>query len=189
MSDRAHLIIFDSPIGFCGFVHIDQVLQTLRVGFESRQSCRQAFETFEGDLHCPEQPNAWESNFADRLVSSLHSDHDRDDDFSDIEIADGHLTDFQKAVSDACRQIGFGKTVSYGELAQKVGHPGAARAVGSVMSRNRFLLIVPCHRVLGSNGLGGYAAPSGTGTKKQLLEIEGHIWPSPRKTETQTALF
>jgi len=185
MSDSIRLFVFETPIGYCGFMHVNQVLQRLRVGFESLESCEAAFE---GDLRCVAKPDSWEKKLARRLADSLDSDHDGKDDFLDVVIADDHLTPFQKSVSDACRRIGFGQIISYGQLADQVGHPGAARAVGSVMSRNLFLLIVPCHRVLGSNGLGGYSAPGGTGTKLQLLQIEGHQWPAG-KSEIQAALF
>ena len=63
--------------------------------------------------------------------------------------------------------------MTYGELAETVRHPGAARAVGSVMSNNRYPLIVPCHRVLASGGrLGGYSAPQGLAMKERLLAAE-----------------
>ncbi len=186
MADTVRLYVFDSPIGFCGFVHIDKVIQRLRIGFETMDSCEAAFD--EAGLGRVSRPNAWEQKLAKRLTGSLHSNHDPEDNFLDIDIADDHLTSFQKSVSDACRRIRFGEVISYGQLARQIGRAGAARAVGSVMSRNRFLLLVPCHRVLGSNGLGGFSAPGGTGTKKQLLEIEGHRWPAC-KSEAQAALF
>jgi methylated-DNA-[protein]-cysteine S-methyltransferase len=76
-------------------------------------------------------------------------------------------------VLQACRKIAPGKTLTYAELADKVGSPGAARAVGNCMARNRFPLIIPCHRVVGSNGhLGGYSAAEGIPFKKRLLELE-----------------
>jgi methylated-DNA-[protein]-cysteine S-methyltransferase len=63
---------------------------------------------------------------------------------------------------------------TYGDLAAAIGSPGAARAVGSVMARNCFPLIVPCHRVLGAGGsLGGYSAPDGLRMKRRLLAMEG----------------
>ena len=68
--------------------------------------------------------------------------------FDDLEIDDGHLTGFGRKVIAACRQIAWGETLTYGELARRAGRPGAARAVGSVMARNRVPLIVPCHRVV-----------------------------------------
>jgi methylated-DNA-[protein]-cysteine S-methyltransferase len=84
------------------------------------------------------------------------------------------LTDFQRRVSLACRQIAWGNTCTYGELATRIGSPRAARAVGSVMARNRLPIVIPCHRVLGTAGrLGGYSAPGGLDTKRRLLQLEG----------------
>jgi methylated-DNA-[protein]-cysteine S-methyltransferase len=83
------------------------------------------------------------------------------------------LTPFRRRVVAATRKIPWGRTVSYGELARRSGSPGAARAVGTVMSSNRFPLVVPCHRVVsGGGGLGGFTAPRGTDLKRQLLANE-----------------
>jgi len=95
------------------------------------------------------------------------------DDFADLQISECHLTDFGRRVTAACRQIAWGETLTYGELAKQAGRPGAARAVGSVMARNRVPLIVPCHRVVpASGGLGGFSAPQGVVMKRRLLEME-----------------
>ncbi len=84
--------------------------------------------------------------------------------------------DFTRAVWNACRRVGHGRTVTYGELARKAGRPGAARAVGTAMARNPFSIVVPCHRVLRSDGsLGGYSGPGGVDFKQQLLEMESAI--------------
>jgi methylated-DNA-[protein]-cysteine S-methyltransferase len=80
---------------------------------------------------------------------------------------------FGRQVLSACRAIPFGRTTTYADLAGRVGHPGAARAVGTALARNPIPLIIPCHRVLGSNGgLGGFSAPGGTATKQRLLDHE-----------------
>jgi methylated-DNA-[protein]-cysteine S-methyltransferase len=71
-------------------------------------------------------------------------------------------------------RVGPGQTISYGELAEAVGHPGAARAVGTVMAQNPVPLVVPCHRVLAAGGkLGGYGG--GLDMKEGLLRLEGAI--------------
>jgi len=81
-------------------------------------------------------------------------------------------TDFQQQVMHALRDIPFGKTCSYGELAKRLGRDGAARAVGSANRRNPLPIIVPCHRVIGANGeLTGFAG--GLDIKRKLLTIEG----------------
>ncbi len=80
-------------------------------------------------------------------------------------------TAFQKSVWKTLRKIPVGEVITYGELAQKSGYPGAARAVGTAMKSNPFPIIIPCHRVLPSDkSLGGYAG--GKKFKKWLLENE-----------------
>ncbi len=80
---------------------------------------------------------------------------------------------FRREVLLACRTIPFGETVTYGQLADLAGHPGAARAVGSVMAGNPIPLLIPCHRVVAANGrLGGFSAPGGSRTKTRLLQLE-----------------
>lgn len=80
---------------------------------------------------------------------------------------------FRRRVLETLRRdVGYGETVSYGELAVMAGRPGAARAVGSTMATNPVPLLVPCHRVLAAGGaIGGYGA--GLGTKRALLALEG----------------
>jgi methylated-DNA-[protein]-cysteine S-methyltransferase len=82
------------------------------------------------------------------------------------------ITAFRRAVLEECMRIPAGQTLTYAELAAKVGRPGAARAVGRVMATNPWPLLVPCHRVVGSNGaLHGYGG--GLPMKAALLRAEG----------------
>jgi methylated-DNA-[protein]-cysteine S-methyltransferase len=86
---------------------------------------------------------------------------------------------FPRTVYETLRQeVGWGETVSYGELAEMAGRPRAARAVGNAMSRNPVPIIVPCHRVVAAGGsIGGYG-PSGIRTKRLLLALEGVELPA-----------
>jgi methylated-DNA-[protein]-cysteine S-methyltransferase len=80
-------------------------------------------------------------------------------------------TAFQQAVWAALREIPYAETIDYGELARRVGRPGAARAVGLANGRNPVAIVVPCHRVIGSSGaLTGYGG--GLERKRALLELE-----------------
>lgn len=80
-------------------------------------------------------------------------------------------TPFQKAVWDALLEIPYGETRSYGEIAERIGNPKAARAVGMANNRNPAAIFVPCHRVIGADGrLVGYA--SGVDIKEKLLDLE-----------------
>lgn len=82
-------------------------------------------------------------------------------------------TDFQQQVWLALQKIPYGELSSYQQLAEAIGNPGSVRAVASANARNPISLVVPCHRVIGSdNALRGYAG--GIETKAKLLELEGH---------------
>ena len=91
--------------------------------------------------------------------------------FSDkLDLARG--TPFQRAIWQAARRIPYGETRSYRELAEEIGRPGAARAVGQAMSHNPVAIIIPCHRVIASGGkLGGFG--NRLDLKWDLLELEG----------------
>lgn len=81
---------------------------------------------------------------------------------------------FRRKVLEACRKVPYGSTVSYGELARAAGNPRAARAVGSAMAQNPLPLLIPCHRVLRSDGsIGGFSAPGCVQQKKRMLKLEG----------------
>jgi O-6-methylguanine DNA methyltransferase len=80
-------------------------------------------------------------------------------------------TSFQKKVLRRVMKIPYGKTLTYGEVARAVGTTGAARAVGAVNAANTLPLVIPCHRVVASKGLGGYGG--GLAMKKTLLKMEG----------------
>src|SRR5687767_3200841 len=96
------------------------------------------------------------------------------DDFADVELDLDGCTAYERALVEAARAIPYGETVTYGELAALAGRPRAHRAAGSFCARNRFALVVPCHRVVGASGLGGYGS-LGLGYKRRLLELEGAL--------------
>ena len=91
----------------------------------------------------------------------------------DLPVAFGG-TPFQHAVWEALRQITYGRTSTYGQIAQKIGRPKAVRAVGHAIGRNPISIIVPCHRVIGKDGsLTGFAG--GLAVKAALLALEGSL--------------
>jgi O-6-methylguanine DNA methyltransferase len=82
-------------------------------------------------------------------------------------------TAFQEAVWNQVAKIKFGRTMTYSEIAEKIGNPGAARAVGTAVGSNSLPLLVPCHRVVASgNKLSGYFAGEGIETQQQLIDLE-----------------
>jgi len=91
-------------------------------------------------------------------------------------------TPFQRTVWRALQEIPYGETISYGQLARRVGNPKASRAAGSANGKNRIPIVIPCHRVIAAGGkLGGFGG--GLPVKQALLTLES----APRGTRPQTA--
>ena len=87
---------------------------------------------------------------------------------------------FHRRVYEAARSIPQGVTMTYGDLAARIGAAGSARAVGQALARNPFAIVVPCHRVVAAGGgIGGFSANGGVLTKSRLLAIEGHEKSTP----------
>ena len=84
------------------------------------------------------------------------------------------LTEFQRKVLEVTAEIPCGLQMTYGRVAQRIGKPGAARAVGAALGSNPWPVLVPCHRVLGTGGgMTGFSAPGGVETKRRMLALEG----------------
>ena len=91
----------------------------------------------------------------------------------DIPLYFDGLSSFDILILKNCRKIEIGRTVTYGQLAQKAGRPNASRAVGSALAKNPIPLIIPCHRIIRSDGkLGGFSAPGGISVKRKMLDLE-----------------
>jgi methylated-DNA-[protein]-cysteine S-methyltransferase len=94
-------------------------------------------------------------------------------DLSTVPLDMGCVPAFDRRVYEVARTIPPGQTLTYGDVAARLGDPGAAREVGQALGRNPFAVIVPCHRVLAAGGkTGGFSATGGVATKLRLLEIE-----------------
>jgi O-6-methylguanine DNA methyltransferase len=119
------------------------------------------------------------------ICEYFDGDSDLDPARLEVRLDLSRMTDFRRRVTLACRAIPRGQTRSYADLAQRAGAPGATRAAGSVMANNPLGLLVPCHRVLRSDGaLGGFSAPGGVKLKQRLLEHEG-VRSAPRRLATR----
>lgn len=101
-------------------------------------------------------------------------------DFTQIPV-DAEAEPFFHDIWRAARDLGFGETVTYGELAKRAGHSGLARETGQALGANPTPIIVPCHRILAAGGkIGGFSAPGGARTKEKLLALEGvRLGPPP----------
>lgn len=109
----------------------------------------------------------------DPLVGQLHAYFAGDSvAFRSVSLDLEWCTPFQYAVAEALREVPYGETVSYGELAAIAGYPNAQRAAGTFCAQNRFPLFLPCHRVLAASSLGSYGS-LGTEYKARLLSLEG----------------
>ena len=87
-----------------------------------------------------------------------------------LKISPDEMAPFSSRVVACCKQVPFGVTVTYKELARKAGSPRASRAVGNVMAKNDLPLVIPCHRVVATQGLGGFGG--GLRMKRDLLRLE-----------------
>ncbi len=95
-------------------------------------------------------------------------------DFIDLPLDLSGLADFHRRAYALLLQVGYGKTITYGDLARQLGDVGLSRAVGQAMGANPIPLIIPCHRVLASDGKpGGFSAPGGASSKLKMLALEG----------------
>ena len=111
-------------------------------------------------------------DFAPKLIARLRAYFaGAEDDFADVDLDLDELTPFGRELARALRDVPRGDVVTYGELAALAGRPGAARAAGTFCAQNRFGVLVPCHRVVGATGLGGYGS-LGASYKRRLLALE-----------------
>jgi methylated-DNA-[protein]-cysteine S-methyltransferase len=102
------------------------------------------------------------------------------DDLRSITLDMSGIPAFNQRVYQVTRDILPGQTLTYGQVAAKLGEPGAARAVGQSLGRNPFAPVVPCHRVLATGAsLGGFSASGGVAAKLRMLQIEGAL-PAPQ---------
>jgi methylated-DNA-[protein]-cysteine S-methyltransferase len=154
-----------SPVGNLFAVLRDEVLCAL--SFDDHWAgSRARLEARFGDVSLVRSSRA--QTIADRLEAYFGGRLDALDGI----LSDPGGTPFQRRVWSALREIPVGRTIAYGELARQIGHPTASRAVGMTNGRNPVAIVIPCHRVIGSQGdLTGYAG--GLERKRWLLEHEG----------------
>jgi O-6-methylguanine DNA methyltransferase len=94
--------------------------------------------------------------------------------FAEVELDLDWCSPFQRALAEALRALPYGETITYGELAARAGYPRAQRAAGTFCARNPLPILLPCHRVVARDGIGGFAS-LGVGYKQRLLELEGAL--------------
>ncbi len=166
----AGFFVFDTPIGACALAWNERGIAGAWLPEQDGAALRARIARRLPLV--PEQaPPAGAKCVAARIVGLLEGGRD---DLRDIVLDLSATPHFHRRVYDVARAIPPGRTLTYLEVAQALGEPGAARAVGQALGRNPFPIIVPCHRVLAAGGkAGGFSAPGGVRTKYRLLEIEG----------------
>jgi methylated-DNA-[protein]-cysteine S-methyltransferase len=165
---RPQYCLFDTAIGTCGVVWTAHGLRRLQLPERDRAATEKRLSTRAGEV-CKPPPEV------DQLIANIQNYmRGRSTEFSAVTVDFTGIDGFEQAVYAAARRIPWGATTSYGELAQHIGAPQAARAVGGALARNPVPIIVPCHRILAKGQrIGGFSAPGGVFTKQQLLALEG----------------
>ncbi|HWA99245.1 MAG TPA: methylated-DNA--[protein]-cysteine S-methyltransferase [Pirellulales bacterium] len=161
-------LVFETELGWMALRSSERGIQRLTFAHGTPDQAARAVANYPCDSRIVEPDD-------DTLAARLRAyAAGQEDDFLDVALdLPSSLSEFALRVTNRCRRIAWGSTMSYGELASSVRAPGAARAVGSVMARNPVPILVPCHRVLGASGrLGGYSMGSGLPVKRRLLSLE-----------------
>jgi methylated-DNA-[protein]-cysteine S-methyltransferase len=172
--------LFDTMIGRCALAWGERGVVGVQLP-EAREPATRArmVERFPGAREAPPPPDVQRA--IDGIVALLRGEAS---DFSAVALDMDRVPAFQRRVYEVARTIPPGATLSYGEIAAKLGAPGSARAVGQALGRNPFAIVVPCHRVLAAGGkAGGFSANGGITTKLRLLTIER------ARTSTTPTLF
>lgn len=169
---RLHYTIFRTRWGYFGLAGTEQALCRTFLPALPRRGLEHKlleFRRFSGDNLLLDKD--LHRDLQERIVAYYEGDPV---DFSaDPAVSLNGLGSFAHEVLQACRRIAFGQTTTYSDLARQAGSPRAAQAVGSVMAGNPIPLIIPCHRVLRTDGgLGGFSALGGITIKQKMLRHE-----------------
>src|SRR3954467_4290364 len=162
--------LFDTAIGTCSLVWKDETVVGLRLPEASAAATRGRIKRRWPDAEEQAPPAAMQT-IIDRVLALLAG---KAVDLADIPLDFGAAPEFHKQVYEIARSIPAGQTMTYGEIAKRLGVPHESREVGQAMGRNPIAIIMPCHRVLGADGkMGGFSANGGVAIKRRILEIEG----------------
>ena len=162
--------LFDTAMGRCGIVWSARGVVAVRFPERDDEATRRRIlQRF------PEARKAAPSADAqlaiDGIVALLAGERR---DLREVTLDQADVPDFNRRVYDVARSIGPGATLSYGEVAARLGDRNLARDVAQALSQNQCPIVVPCHRVMAAGGkTGGFSAPGGVKTKLKLLSIEG----------------
>ena len=164
-----HFHFFETAIGGCALIWEGERFIGAQLPERDEATARRRLER-----RFPAAQEAAADGFvADAVASIRRLLAGEPSDPSDLPIAMETVSDFNRMVYEVALAIPPGETLTYGEVAQRIGEPGAARAVGVALGQNPWPIIVPCHRVLAAGGrTGGFSADGGIETKLRMLTIE-----------------
>jgi methylated-DNA-[protein]-cysteine S-methyltransferase len=162
--------LFDTAIGCCGIVWSARGIAGVQLPETNDAASRaRVLRRCAGAQETAPSPNV--QRVVDDIVALLNGERR---DFNDVTLDFGDLPAFNRKVYDIARAIPAGQTMTYGEIAERLGDKLLARDVGQALGQNPIPLIMPCHRVLAAGGkTGGFSASGGVVTKLRLLTIEG----------------
>ena len=165
-----HYTLFETAIGTCGIVWGERGLSGVHLPDASTERTRSMLARRFPDAH-PAVPTPEVQQAIDGIVALLRGEPR---DLRELVLDMDGVPDFNRRVYELARRIPPGQTMTYGDIALRLGGAGTARAVGQALGHNPFPIVVPCHRVLAADGgMGGFSAPGGVATKRRMLEIEG----------------
>jgi methylated-DNA-[protein]-cysteine S-methyltransferase len=169
MTDQ-HFVLFDTPIGICGIEWGPRGINGVQLPMGSDEKTRARIRQRHGDIS--EAPPTKEVQRAiDRIIELLAG---KPDDLRDIPLDLDGVPEFNRGVYDIARSIPSGETMTYGDIAKRLGGVELSRDVGQALGRNPCPIVVPCHRVLAAGQKpGGFSAKGGVTTKLKMLAIEG----------------
>ena len=176
MNDALSFTLFQTAIGYCGIVWSGRGIASVRIAEKSEQSVRNRIvRRYPGAREVSPPPDSQRA-IAD-IVTLLNGEAK---DLSSVALDFDGVPDFNRRVYEVARTIRPGETLSYGEIAARLGDRSLARDVAQALSENPFPIVVPCHRVLAAGGkMGGFSAPGGVRTKLRMLSIEGARYGAP----------
>ena len=164
--------IFDTVIGRCGIVWGERGINAVQLPMGSEDKTRGRLRQRYGDI-TEAPPTAEVQHAIDGMVELLAG---KPNDLSDVVLDLDDVPEFHRGVYDIARTIPPGKTMTYGDIAKKLGGVELSRDVGQALGRNPCPIVVPCHRVLAAGDKpGGFSANGGVVTKLKILEIEGAV--------------
>ena len=169
MTDQ-HFALFDTPIGICGIEWGPRGINGLQLPMGSDEKTRTRVRQRRGDIG-EAAPTKEVQRAIDRMVELLAG---KPDDLRDIPLDLDGVPEFNRGVYDIARTIPPGQTMTYGDIAKRLGGVELSRDVGQALGRNPCPIVVPCHRVLAAGQKpGGFSAKGGVSTKLKMLAIEG----------------